>query len=72
MAQTVAEMTADELRAMIEALIDQKLAEWMGDPDEGLELRDAVRERIVRQRQEFAAGQRGSTLDDVAHRFGLG
>ena len=60
MTQTVAQMTADELRTMIEALIDQKLAEWMGDPDEGVELGEQIRARIVRQREEFAATPRTS------------
>jgi hypothetical protein len=71
MATTVAEMTTDELRAMLETLIDRKLAEWLGDPDEGLELKEELRERILRQRQEFAAGQQGRTLEEVSARFGL-
>ena len=65
----VAEMTTDELRAMIETLIDRKLTEWLGDPDAGLELKEELRERIVRQRQEFAAGNRGRSLEEVAQRI---
>ena len=72
MATTVAEMTADELRALLEMLIDRKLAEWLGDPDEGLRLREELRERILRQRQEFAEGKRGRSLEEVVDRLGLG
>ena len=71
MAETVGEMTSGELRMLIEALIDQKLAEWLGDPDEGLELNEEIRERIVRQREEFMAVKRGRSLEEMTRRFGL-
>lgn len=71
MGTTVAEMTTDELRAMLETLIDRKLAEWLGDPDEGLELKEELHERILRQRQAYATGQRGRSLEEVAERFGV-
>jgi hypothetical protein len=60
-------MTPDELRAMIQ----DTLSEWFGDPDEGLELRPDVIERIQRQRAEFAAGKRGKSLDEIAHKYGV-
>jgi hypothetical protein len=71
MAGTVGEMTTDELRAMIEAVIEQKLTELLGDPDEGLPLREALRERLARQKEAVAAGERGEALDDVARRLGV-
>jgi len=71
MAATVGEMTTDELRAMIEAVIEQKLTELLGDPDEGLPLREALRERLVRQKESVAAGERGEALHDVARRLGV-
>ena len=71
MAATVGEMTTDELRSMIEAIIEQKLTELLGDPDEGLPLREALRERLVRQKEAVAAGERGEALDDVARRLGV-
>lgn len=42
---TIAEMTPEELRALIESIIEEKLLELLGDPDEGYALRKAVRER---------------------------
>jgi hypothetical protein len=71
MEKTVAEMTAHELREMMGELIEEKLVELFGDPDQGLDLRDSMRERLLRQKSEVAAGERGEALDDVAHRLGL-
>jgi len=71
----VGQMTKEELRAMIEAVvettIEQKLIEILGDPDEGLEVREAVRDRLLRQKQSVAARERGSPLEDVVQQLGL-
>jgi hypothetical protein len=72
MSTTVAQMTREELQEMLEATIEQKLLEMLGDPDEGLELRDDVRERLLRQRQAVAAGERGQSLEDVVQQMKLG
>jgi hypothetical protein len=71
MEKTVAEMTTRELRDMVGNLIEEKLVELFGDPDQGLELRDSLRERLLRQKRETAAGERGKDFNDVAHRLGL-
>jgi hypothetical protein len=71
MATTVAEMTKDELQEMIGALIEEKLLELLGDPDEGLSLRKAVRDRLMRQKKAVAEGDRGEPLEDVTRRLGL-
>jgi hypothetical protein len=69
---TVAQMTKDELREMIETIIEQKLSELLGDPDEGLPIRKAVRDRLLRQKQAVASGERGEPFEDVIRRLGLG
>jgi hypothetical protein len=71
MASTVAEMTKEELKEMIEASVEQKLLEILGDPDEGLEIRKSVRDRLLRQRAAVAAGERGQPLDDVVRQLSL-
>ena len=71
MATTVAHMTKSELREMIETIIEQKLLELLGDPDEGLPIRKSVRDRLLRQKQAVVGGQRGEPLEDVARRLGL-
>lgn len=65
MATTVAEITKDELRELIEATVEGKLLELLGDPDEGLVIRKAVRNRLVRQQQAVAAGERGESFEDT-------
>ena len=72
MATKVAEMTTDELREMIETTIEQKLRELLGDPDEGLPIRKSVRDRLSRQKQAVAAGERGEPFEDVVRRLDLG
>lgn len=71
MEKTVAEMTTRELRDMVGNLIEEKLIEMFGDPDQGLELQDSLRERLLRQKRETAAGERGEDFNDVARRLGL-
>ena len=71
MATKVAQMTKDELREMIEATIEQKLAELLGDPDEGLPIRKQVRDRLLRQKHAVAAGERGQSFRDAVRRTGL-
>ncbi len=65
MTVTVAQMTKAELVELIESSIEQKLLEMLGDPDEGLPIRKSVRERLLRQKQAVAAGERGEPLDEV-------
>ena len=68
MAATVGEMTKGELREMIGALIEEKLLELLGDPDEGLSLREPIRDRLLRQQKAVAEGQRGEPLEEVPGR----
>ena len=71
MSTTVAQMSKDELKEMIEVTIEQKLLELLGDPDEGLEFKKSVRERLLRQKKAVAAGERGEPFEDVVRRLGL-
>jgi len=71
MTVSVAQMSRDELREMIEVTLEQKLLELLGDPDEGLEIRESVRERLLRQQKAVAAGERGEPFEDVVRRLGL-
>ena len=68
---TVAQMTKDELREMIETIIEQKLLELVGDPDEGLPIRETIRNRLLRQKEAVASGERGEPFEEVVRRLGL-
>ena len=73
---TLAQMTRDELKELIEdavqTAVEQKLLEILGDPDEGLEIRQRVRQRLLYQKQIVASGERGQEMKDVVQELGLG
>lgn len=69
MTPTVGEMSPSDLREMIDEIVEQKLREILGDPDEGLLLRDEVVARLQRQRQAVQAGERGQSLDSIIQRI---
>jgi len=62
-------MTKEELRGMIEETVEHKLLEILGDPDEGL--KEAVRDRLLRQREALRAGEQGQPFSDVVRQLGL-
>jgi len=71
MTTKVAQMTADELKEMIGAVVEQKLVELFGDPDEGFVMTKTLRHRLVRQKKAVAKGERGELLEDVVARLRL-
>lgn len=71
MTTTLAQMTRIELKEMIETIIEQKLIELLGDPDEGLTIRKSVHDRLLRQKQSVATGERGEPFEDVVQRLGV-
>ncbi len=71
MATTIARMTRDELRELVEESVERKLLEFLRDPDWGLELRKQVRARL---HDSFAAetrGERGIPAEELAKRLGI-
>ena len=71
MAKTVADMTATELRQLVSSVVEEKLMQLLGDPDEGLVLRENVRKRLLRQQKAVSKGERGESLSAVARRLKL-
>jgi hypothetical protein len=71
MAGNVGQLSTDELKEIIGSVMEQKLKEILGDPDEGLELRAEVRDRLLRQKKAVAKGERGESLDQVVKRLGI-
>ena len=66
MAATVARMTKHELKEIIESTVEQKLLELLGDPDQGLILKKALKDRLLRQRKAVASGERGNSLAAIS------
>ncbi|MBI4188868.1 MAG: hypothetical protein HY529_06645 [Chloroflexi bacterium] len=38
----ITELTVEDLKIIIDDIVDEKFLEWFGDPDEGLELKPEV------------------------------
>ena len=68
---TVADLTVDQFKNLIRQVVIQTLSEVLGDPDEGLEIRKSVRQRLLHQKKAVAAGERGEPFEDVVRRLGL-
>ena len=66
MSMTVDELTVDELKQIIQEAVEQKLSEILGDPDEGLELREEIKARLQRSLEAERRGARGTPAQEVA------
>ena len=71
MAETVAEMTRDELKQMIADVIEEKLQAILDEQDDDGELLQTMRERLLQQKEAVARGEYGRPLDDVVRNLGL-
>ena len=71
METTIAHMTKKELALMLSAVVEQKLIELFGDPDEGLVMKEHLRKRLLRQKNAVAKGERGEDFTTVAKRLGI-
>jgi len=71
MRTTVIELTVDELKQIIEEAVEQKLSEMLGDPDEGLQLREEIKARLRRSLEAERRGTRGIPAQEVATQLGV-
>jgi hypothetical protein len=65
MSSTVAQMSKKELTRTISNVVEQKLIELFGDPDEGLKFKETLRKRLIRRKRAVSKGDRGVTLSTV-------
>ena len=71
-AQTVAELTIDEFRALIRETVTEILIDLLDDPDRGLELSDWAVARLEKAQREATTGQRSTKpLSEAARIHGL-
>lgn len=69
--KTVARVTLEELREVVEEAVEKKLTEMLGDPDEGRALRAAVQRRLRRSLRAGRRGEKGIPAEQVARKYGL-
>jgi len=67
----VADLTVEELKALISTTVWETLQDFLGDPDEGLELQDWVKERLRQSLEARASGQKGVPLEQVARELNM-
>lgn len=63
----LSQLTPQQLKELVQGLVDDRLRELIGDPDLGLALGDALQARL---RESLTSSERLSG-DDVADRLGL-
>ena len=57
------------LQKMIGTAVEEKLLELLGDPDQGLDIKKSLKNRLLRQKKKVALGLRGEKLEDVVKRM---
>ncbi len=71
MSTNVAQMSKKELAKVVSTLVEQKLVELFGDPDEGLVMKENLRKRLIRQKKAVAKGERGIDHATLRRQLGL-
>ncbi len=67
----VADLTVQEFKALVREIVIQTLLEMLGDPDEGLELRDEFAAALQRSLATVEAGGKTIPVQEVATKLGL-
>lgn len=67
----VKELTVEQLKALIQEAVEEKLQEILGDPDRGLEVREDVKERLRQSLGLAERGEKGIPIEQVARELGL-
>ncbi len=68
--KTVNRMTVDELKQVVETAVEDKLYEMIGDPDQGLELRQETKRRLLRTLRNEKRGKPSIPAHKVAKQLG--
>ncbi len=65
----VKDLSVEELRSFIEEVIEEKLRELLGDPDEGLAVRPEIRDLLLKKLNQTASD--AIPASEAARRLGL-
>ena len=68
---SLSDLTTEKLRELIAEVVEEKLLELLGDPDAGLDIRDDVRERLLRSRAALERGASTVALEKLAEELGV-
>lgn len=71
MSDTVVQVSKQELTRIISDVVEQKLVELFGDPDDGFTMKKNLHKRLVRQKRAVEKGERGTDLSSIRKHLGL-
>ncbi len=67
----VKDLSKEELRALVHEAVEEALLELLGDPDQGLAVREEIKERLKRSLARSQQGVQAMTAAEVAEKAGL-
>ncbi len=67
----VKELSVEQLKVLIQEAVEEKLQEILGDPDQRLELREDIKERLKHSLAAMEHGETGIPIGQVAREIGL-
>ena len=67
----VLQISVDDLRRLVDEMVEEKLVILFKDAEDDLEFTDEFKEMLARQDERIKNGDRGESLADVAARLGL-
>ena len=68
---TIADLSVDQFKDLIRQVVVETLSDVLGDPDEGLELRDDIKVKIQQSLAAMQAGTKTIPVEEVAAKLGL-
>lgn len=67
----VKDLSREELKALVQEAVEEVMIELLGDPDQGLELRDEVTQRLKSSLERLKQGEEGILAEEAAKKSGL-
>ncbi len=71
MTETIANMTKKEFKQILSDVVEQKMIELFGDPDDGLVLKENMSKRLTRQKKAVMKGERGDDFEALVKHLSL-
>ena len=67
----VRDLTIDQFKALVHEALEEALVDLLGDPDEGLQLREEVKDKVLASLARTQRGEKGIPAEEVARELGL-
>jgi Mn-dependent DtxR family transcriptional regulator len=67
----IRDISAEGLRALVDDVVDERLREYLGDPDEGHTVRPEVQERLMKSLRQPRKTRHTVCAAEAARRLGI-